>query len=127
MTHKILVIDDDVPTLEIMELLLRKIGMEPLMVQSGPEALDVLRTQSVDLIILDVMMAPVDGWQLLDILKADDSFRKIPILLFTAKYVWPEETERYGSKVEGILHKPISLDELQKAVEQVLNPAVNTS
>ncbi|MHC1626529.1 MAG: response regulator [Methanoculleaceae archaeon] len=124
MKKKILVIDDDIPTLEIMELLLRKIGMEPVMVQSGPEALDLLRNQEIDLIILDVMMAPVDGWQLLDILKADESFRKIPILLFTAKHVWPEETEKYGAKVEGILHKPITLAELQEAVERVFSERV---
>lgn len=120
MGNKIMVVDDDLPTLEVMELLLKKINREPLLVHNGWDALRMLRKEKPALIILDVMMSPIDGWQFLEELKRNEEFKEIPVLLFTAKHVWPEEFSRYSGDIVGVLEKPISLAELKTALERAL-------
>lgn len=115
-----MVVDDDLPTLEVMELLLRKINREPILVHNGWDALRMLRKEKPALIILDVMMSPIDGWQFLEELKRNDEYKEIPVLLFTAKHVWPVEYSRYADDIVGVLEKPISLAELKTALERAL-------
>lgn len=85
MGSKIMVVDDDLPTLEVMELLLRKINREPVLVHNGWDALRMIKKEKPALIILDVMMSPIDGWQFLEELKRNEELKDIPVLLFTAK------------------------------------------
>ncbi len=120
MGDKIMVVDDDLPTLEVMELLLKKIDREPLLVHNGWDALRMLKKEKPALIILDVMMSPIDGWQFLEELKRNEELKAIPVLLFTAKHVWPEEYSRYADDIVGVLEKPISLAELKTALERAL-------
>ncbi|RXE57217.1 histidine kinase [Methanoculleus taiwanensis] len=120
MGEKIMVVDDDLPTLEVMELLLRKIDREPLLVHNGWDALRILKKERPALIILDVMMSPIDGWQFLEELKRNEELKEIPVLLFTAKHVWPEEYSRYADDIVGVLEKPISLAELKTVLERIL-------
>jgi CheY-like chemotaxis protein len=125
MGNKIMVVDDDLPTLEVMDLLLRKIDREPLLVHNGWDALRIIKKDRPALIILDVMMSPIDGWQFLEELKRNQDLKDIPVLLFTAKHVWPEEYSRYADDIVGVLEKPISLAELKSALERIL-PKENT-
>lgn len=120
MGNKIMVVDDDLPTLEVMELLLRKINREPLLVHNGWDALRMIKKEKPALVILDVMMSPIDGWQFLEELKRNEDLKDMPVLLFTAKHVWPEEYSRYAEDIVGVLEKPISLAELKAALERVL-------
>lgn len=120
MGNKIMVVDDDLPTLEVMELLLKKIDRESLLVHNGWDALRAIKKEKPALIILDVMMSPIDGWQFLEELKRNDEYKDIPVLLFTAKHVWPEEYSRYENDIVGVLEKPISLAELKVALEKAL-------
>jgi len=120
MGSKIMVVDDDLPTLEVMELLLRKINREPVLVHNGWDALRMIKKEKPALIILDVMMSPIDGWQFLEELKRNEELKDIPVLLFTAKHVWPEEYSRYAEDIVGVLEKPISLAELKAALEMAL-------
>ncbi len=115
-----MVVDDDLPTLEVMELLLRKIDRDPLLVHNGWDALRAIKKEKPALIILDVMMSPIDGWQFLEELKRNEEFKDIPVLLFTAKHVWPEEYSKYADDIVGVLEKPISLAELKAALERAL-------
>lgn len=115
-----MVVDDDLPTLEVMELLLKKINREPLLVHNGWDALRMLKKEKPALIILDVMMSPIDGWQFLEELKRNEELKDIPVLLFTAKHVWPEEYSRYADDIVGVLEKPISLAELKTALEKAV-------
>lgn len=126
MGKKIMVVDDDLPTLEVMELLLKKIDREPLLVHNGWDALRAIKKEKPALIILDVMMSPIDGWQFLEELKRNDEYRDIPVLLFTAKHVWPEEYSRYENDIIGVLEKPISLAELKAALDKALPPAASS-
>ncbi|HZD43351.1 MAG TPA: response regulator, partial [Methanomicrobiales archaeon] len=61
MSHRVLVVDDDVPTLEVMELILRKIGCEPIMASNGGDAIEIIKSEAPELILMDVMMYPMNG------------------------------------------------------------------
>jgi len=117
MEYNVLVVDDDRVTLEMMDLILHRIGYKPLIPQSIPEALEIARKRRPDLILLDVQMAPVDGWGFLDTLFEGRTGADIPVMLFTARYLLPEEYARYGRRVVGVLEKPISPLELKEALD----------
>jgi CheY-like chemotaxis protein len=116
--HKILVVDDDTPTLEVMKLILRKLGCEPVVVDNGWDALNIVRTDPPSLILMDVMMSPMNGWQFLELKQQDERIRDVPVMLFTAKSIETEEFARYGKAVVGVLEKPISPLELKAALQR---------
>jgi CheY-like chemotaxis protein len=118
MNRKIMVVDDDVPTLEVMKLLLPRIGWTPIIVNNGNTALDILEEERPALILLDVMMAPMSGWDFLDELRERSHLQDIPVMLFTAKHIWPEEYARYAEDLAGVLEKPVLPAELKKALER---------
>lgn len=118
MGYKVLVVDDDQVTLEMMHLILMKIGYEPLIPQSIPEALEIARKRRPDLILLDVQMAPVDGWGFLDALSEGKAGTDVPVMLFTARHLLSEEYARYGRRVVGVLEKPVSPLELKEALDE---------
>ncbi|MDK2975121.1 MAG: hypothetical protein PWP08_1492 [Methanofollis sp.] len=117
MTYKVLVMDDDRVTLEMMDLILQKIGYEPCTSYTIPDALEIIRNDRPDLILLDLQMTPVDGWGFLDALFREKPAVDIPVMLFTARYLLPEEYARYGSRVVGVLEKPVSLPELKTVLD----------
>jgi CheY-like chemotaxis protein len=65
MIHKILVVEDDQPILDLMDLLIRKLGYEPILIANGIEALERVKKESPSLILLDIMMTPINGWEFL--------------------------------------------------------------
>ncbi|MDD1673533.1 MAG: response regulator [Methanomicrobiales archaeon] len=114
MAHKIMVVDDDTATLEVMNLILRRIGYEPCVSSNGLEALEWIGTHSPDLILLDLQMVPIDGWEFLRRLREKHSRDAIPVMLFTARPLFNEEKERAEKNVVKVLEKPISPMELKK-------------
>jgi len=121
-THKIMVVEDDLPILDMMDLLIRRLGYEPVLVADGLRALEIIRTDPPGLILLDIMMAPIDGWKFLGILRGEERMQKIPVLIFSAA---PEVEEMMGQihdPLLGVLHKPVSLSEMKDAIRKFLPP-----
>ncbi|MDG6257082.1 MAG: response regulator [Methanomicrobiaceae archaeon] len=118
MKPRILLIDDDIPTLEVMKYVLPRLGWDPIVVSSGQEALEVLEHERPVVILLDIMMSPMNGWEFLDCMKGKRDLEGIPVILFTAKHIWPEEYHRYADRVECVLEKPVLPAELKKALEK---------
>lgn len=114
MVYEVMVVDDDLATLEVMNLILRRIGYEPFTIKNGQEALDFLITHDPDLILLDLQMAPIDGWEFLRRLRENSSLHQVPVMLFTARPLFDEEKERAARDVIKVLEKPISPLELKK-------------
>jgi DNA-binding response OmpR family regulator len=85
MPEKILVVDDDVDTLRLVGLMLQRQGYEIVAASSGRQALSMARSDDPDLIILDVMMPDMDGYEVTRRLRSDQSTSTIPIIMFTAK------------------------------------------
>jgi len=79
--YKVLVIDDDPAMTELITLLLKTHGLDAYMANSGEEGLEMIRTVSPDVVILDLMMPGMDGWQVCTQVR---SFSAIPILILSA-------------------------------------------
>ena len=85
MSEKILIVDDDPLLCNLLRMALGREGYETFETYSGDEALDYLEDNLVDLILLDVMMADINGFDVLRKLKADDALSDIPVIFLTAR------------------------------------------
>lgn len=81
MTIKVLAIDDDPAMTELLSLLLKTHGFEVLMADNGTDGVKIIREQTPDIVILDLMMPMMDGW---DVCKTVRSFSNVPIIILSA-------------------------------------------
>jgi DNA-binding response OmpR family regulator len=118
---KVLVVDDDRSALDIMTRLLEKEGFTAFAADSGPRALEIAATQQVEVILLDVMMPIMDGFQVCAELRAHERTRDIPVILVTAKD--DMETRIAGMRlgVSEFLAKPINKHDLFARVRAQLH------
>jgi len=82
--NKVLLVDDDVEFCEATNLLLESKGYEVVMAHDGKEGLAKVRAEKPDIVILDVMMPEMNGYDVCVVLKADSELKEIPIILLTA-------------------------------------------
>jgi len=120
MTAKILVIDDNPGIVEVFVTMLKRGGYTTYSAGSGAEGLDILMDLTPDLILLDIMMEPMDGWETLENIKLNPATRDIPVMMLTAKQLTPDEAEEYGMYIEDYIIKPITHTELYESIEHVL-------
>jgi CheY-like chemotaxis protein len=120
MVPKILVVEDDQPILELMDLLLRRLGYEPVLVTNGIEALDLIRADRPALILLDIMMMPINGWEFLEKLRGEYGFKDIPVIIFSASPAVEERMAQMHDKNLGVLHKPVTYNELKEGIGRFL-------
>ncbi|MCP4650835.1 MAG: response regulator [PVC group bacterium] len=84
MKKKILIVDDEADLVKVVKMRLKVSGYEPLTATSGAEGLEVAKKETPDLILLDVSMPEMDGYQTLEKIKADSQLADIPVIMFTA-------------------------------------------
>ena len=122
MTEKprVLVIEDDPDMIDLLSVILRRGGYQPVSALGGQEGLRVLREEGADLILLDLMMDDISGWRVLELVKQDEGLRSIPVLIVSARHFLedPDQTAAHAGLFEGYLVKPfIVRDLLTKIVE----------
>jgi CheY-like chemotaxis protein len=115
-----MLVEDDEPILDMMDILLRRIGYEPVLVQDVTGALDQVREDPPALILLDIMMTPMNGWEFLEKLRAEPQFGKLPVILFTASPSVEERIAQMHDPWLGVLQKPVSIPELRTGLERFL-------
>jgi len=120
MGKKILVVDDDLETVRLVGLILEREGYEITAARSGEQALLKTHAERPDLVVLDVMMPEMDGYEVTRRLRADPHTAHIPILLFTAKTSLSARATGFEAGADDFLSKPIHPDELVSRVEAVL-------
>lgn len=120
MTQKIMLVEDDRPILEMMDLLIRRLGYEPVLMPDANAALETIRRDPPALILLDIMMVPIDGWTFLKRLRELPGMQELPVVLFTAAPEVEERMLQVRDPHVSILHKPVSLEELKVAVAKHL-------
>jgi DNA-binding response OmpR family regulator len=120
MKKKILLVDDS-PTVLLMERLLLQDGpYELLTASNGVEAVKLALDERPDLILMDVVMPQMDGFEVCQRLRAEESTRETPILLVTTRGS-PEHVERgYESGCSGYIAKPFDGNELRARVDSLL-------
>ena len=120
MTHKIMLVEDDQPILEMMDILLRRIGYEPVLVPDVMDALERVRHDPPALVLLDIMMTPINGWEFLEKLRSEYNIRELPVILFTASPSVEEKIAQLRDPYLGVLQKPVSIPELKSGLERFL-------
>ena len=124
MSQRILVVDDEADTLEMIKFMLQRYGFEVILAQSGPEALKLLARDIPDLIILDVMMPGMDGNQVCQQIRADSRTSFVPLVMLTARSGTPHQVQGLLSGADEYLVKPVSQDELVNCIQTVLARSV---
>jgi CheY-like chemotaxis protein len=120
MKHKILVVEDDQPILDLMDILIRKLGYEPILIANGIKALEQVKKEAPSLILLDIMMTPISGWEFLERLRGELGMREIPVVLFTASPLIGEKMLQLKDPHLSVLIKPVSFSELKTRLAQYL-------
>ncbi len=116
---KILVVDDEEDILNFLELVLREKGYEVVTAASGHDALTRAQLEKPDLVLLDIMMPQMDGWEVLKLLRIDDETASIPVAMLSAR---TEARDRVQGLQEGAIDyicKPFSLQELLTKIEAI--------
>lgn len=115
-TKKILIVDDEVDLVETVRFSLEMEGFTVLVSGDGEDALKQARKENPDLIILDIMLPKLDGYKVCRLLKFDERYKHIPILMLTAKT--QEKDKALGKEIgaDEYITKPFEMDELMEKV-----------
>lgn len=117
----IVCIEDEAEMIDLMRLILGRRGFDVRGAMSGAEALKMIREDKPDLILLDLMMPEMDGWEVYQQIKAEEKTKNIPVIVVTAK---AQSIDRvlglHIAKVDDYIAKPFSPQELLNSVEKVL-------
>ena len=120
MAKKILVVDDDLQTVKLVGLVLDRRGYEIIAAQRGEQALEKARTEDPSLVVLDIMMPDIDGYEVSRRLRSDPKTADLPILMFTAKSEVQDKVTGFEAGADDFLTKPIHPQELVSRVEALL-------
>lgn len=115
---EIMVVDDEPDIIYMLKVLLEKEGHEVIEAYSGRECLEKLKIEKPDLILLDIVMPKMDGWETLKAIKEDGNLKSIPVVMLTAKAL-PIEMEREDVKgVADYITKPFTKEDLIETFRQ---------
>lgn len=120
---KILIVDDEQINLDFFEVMLTKLGFEVAKASDGEEALEAVRENDPDLIVLDNIMPKLSGWEVTRILKRDDEYRdyaSTPIIMFSAMDDVKDKIEGFELGVEDYITKPFNFSEVLARIKAVL-------
>jgi DNA-binding response OmpR family regulator len=114
--YTLMLVDDDPIICEIFSVFLKKNGYRVYAVPGGRECLDLLKTTVPDLVLLDIMMEPMDGWETLSSIRTNPATQTIPVIVLTGKQPAYDEIIRYCGGVEDYLMKPMDFRSLMQSL-----------
>ena len=118
--HKILVVDDEPDVVRMLHVVLGRRGHTVLSAPSGIEGLVKAQAEQPDLVLLDIMMEGMDGWEVLKLLKLEETTRDIPVVMLSARV---EPRDKIRGLQEGAIDyvtKPFSVKDLAETIETIL-------
>ena len=117
--RRVLVVDDDREIVEMTRLILESGGYEVIPALSGAEALRNASHERPDLILLDINMPGMDGWETLKILKVDEATQDIPVAMFSIKLELRDKLQGLKQGAFDYITKPFSYDEILERVRRI--------
>ncbi len=120
MKPKVLVVDDEARTLRAMEAMLDPAGYEVILAENGTEAIAKAIKNSPDVILLDVMMPDLDGFEVASQLRANERTKDIPIVMVTALGEVKDRVKALESGADDFLTKPVDKTELRTRVKTLV-------
>lgn len=125
MPRKILAVDDEKSIIRLIEVNLKREGYEVITAGDGKEALEKVAQEQPDLVVLDVMMPFLDGFEVLTSMKKDPDTRDIPVIMLTAKAQDADVFNGYRSGADCYLTKPFNPKELNTFVKRIFESFEN--
>jgi CheY-like chemotaxis protein len=120
MPFRILVVDDEPTLVRLMEFILAKQGHDMLAATNGEEALEMIRSEKPDLVVLDIMMPRIDGYEVARIMRADEVMCDIPIIMLSAKAQDHDIQKGLAVGVDEYITKPFAPEQLVAVVNEYL-------
>jgi len=120
MNKKILVVDDDPDIVELTKTILELDGFEVITASGGGKCLQILESEEVDLVLLDIMMPEISGWDVAAKIKENPKWKTIPIIFLTAK----GDTMSVGMgglAADDYIVKPFNIEDLKNRVNRILD------
>ena len=125
-SKRILCIEDEQEMIDLIRLILGRRGFEVIGAAGGLAGLKAVREQLPDLVLLDLMMPDMDGWEVYQQMKAEEATRHIPVIVVTAKAQSIDKVlGLHIAKVDDYIAKPFSPQDLLNAVEKVFGTKAN--
>jgi two-component system response regulator VicR len=119
---RILCIEDEPEMIDLIRLILGRRGFHVSGASGGQAGLEAVRSEQPDLVLLDLMMPDMDGWEVYQQMKADENTRHIPVIVVTAKAQSIDKVlGLHIAKVDDYIAKPFSPQELLNSVEKTLS------
>jgi len=120
--YNIVYIEDDPEMIDLVALILSRQGYKVTGANGGREGLEVVKTASPDLILLDLMMPDMDGWDVYQQLKSEESTRSIPVIVITAKAQTIDRVLGLQiAKVDDYISKPFRPADLVTSIQKIIN------
>ena len=120
MGHRILVIEDSAVIRRLIEVCLRAADLDIHMREDGPTGLDAVRTEGPDLLVLDIGLPGMDGWQVLDHIRSDPTTRSLPVVVLTSSISPLDEARAKRLGASGFYTKPADIEELGEQVQDIV-------
>ena len=120
--QRIMIIEDDPDMIELLSLILKRGGYEPIPALGGKEGLRLLPETDADLILLDLMMEDMSGWAVLETIKKDENLRDVPVIIVSARHHLedPVQTTAHAGQFEGYLVKPFIVRDLLTEIQEAM-------
>jgi DNA-binding response OmpR family regulator len=121
---RVVCIEDEPEMIDLVRLILGRKGFQVIGANGGIEGLDTVRREKPDLVLLDLMMPDMDGWEVYQQIKADPALRDIPVVVVTAKAQSIDKVlGLHIAKVDDYITKPFGPQELLESVAKILGEA----
>jgi DNA-binding response OmpR family regulator len=118
---RVVCIEDEPEMIDLVRLILGRKGFDVVGANGGVEGLEAVRRERPNLILLDLMMPDMDGWEVYQRIKADEQLRQIPVIVVTAKAQSIDKVlGLHIAKVDDYITKPFGPQELLESVEKIL-------
>lgn len=122
MSQRILVIDDEEDIRALMKLILEAAGFQVTLAHNGQEGLAAIATHGADLVVLDILLPDLNGWEICRRLKADPATQQIPIIILTVRSLFKDQLQFDQLQLDGFISKPFEIHDLLTAVRKLLPP-----
>jgi CheY-like chemotaxis protein len=127
MAAKILIVEDNLPNHELVKYLLDHAGYITFSAWDGTEGMHILREANLDLVLCDLQMPVMNGYEMVRLLKTNEQLRQIPVIAVTASSMSGDSDKVIASGFDGYVSKPIDPESFVSQIEGFLPPGLRAS
>jgi CheY-like chemotaxis protein/nitrogen-specific signal transduction histidine kinase len=118
----VLVVDDDVPTLTLLKEAVEQAGFKSVALSDSTKVMNLIHNVSLDLAIIDLDMPEISGVELIELIKSDEQFKNLPIIIYTGKENYEDDVKRIDGLFENLLtKKSTNIESLQDTINAMIN------